>query len=401
MASCWCGCCCKTVLLLLGYVLLIRYFQRECFWCWANEWETQCGHPELPANHSGIKVIAAGWPKTGTWTLSSALARLGYNSYHSQEFLAQIWTPLADDYWMRPENGGRKSKTRLSGTMFPTWPWDMRETPGQKAPWPLDDLTVLRNMKLESLAAKTSKCRMEAIATDGLENIVPYLIDASPDVKVLLLDWRAHDGWMESLMNQHLWMSFITSIMELFYGSLHFLPWGLLVKLIDPLVNNDIEYLLSRGAPPFIQECPLGVMLWHPFIKNRHIFSHYAMGLSPLHTKDVSEEDFKGFFKAISEKVPAKNVMSWDFKSKGWEELCDFLEVDQCPDNGKIKTEPNGYTDIWRKSGGRGWKFNCDEPFVLIPLYLVLHWINWKVYTGIVVTLPGLLFWGRGREKAD
>eukprot|EP00931_Biecheleriopsis_adriatica_P002392 TRINITY_DN10319_c0_g1_i1.p1 TRINITY_DN10319_c0_g1~~TRINITY_DN10319_c0_g1_i1.p1 ORF type:complete len:404 (+),score=45.08 TRINITY_DN10319_c0_g1_i1:41-1252(+) len=403
MASwCSCGCrCCTWLLLLLGYVLLIRYCQHACVWCWANEWETRCSHPELPRNHSGIKVIAAGWPKTGTWTATVALSRLGYNTYHSQEFLAQVWSPLADDYWMRPENGGRRSRTTISGAMLPTWPFALEAIPGQKVPWPLDDLTVLKSLNTEDLAASTSRCRMDAITTDGLENVVPHLIDASPDVKLILLDWRAYAGWSDSLMNQIFWFSFWTSVMELFYGSIHFLPWGLLVKLIDPFINNDIEKLLLSGAPPFIQECPLGVMLWHPFVKNRQIYSHMSMGLTPLNIRDVSEEEFHSFYATIRKKVRPENVMSFDFKKQGWEELCDFLQVKECPERGKIQTAPNGYTDMFRKTGGRGWKFNCDEPVVLLPLYLVLHWINWKVYRSIVVTLPTMLLGKLAREKTD
>merc|ERR1712187_618 len=135
--------------------------------------------------------------------------------------------------------------------------------------------------------------------------------------------------------------------------------------------------------------------------KNRRIFSHYAMGLGGMDLLAPRvEETFKALFQRLRQRLNPSNIMSWDFKTKQWEDLCAFLNIKDCPEKGRLKTEPNGYTDLLR-NGGRGWDFNCDEPVILIPLYLVLHWVNFKIFRTIILTLPcGLLRRGI-REKAD
>merc|ERR1712083_330316 len=141
---------------------------------------------------------------------------------------------------------------------------------------------------------------------------------------------------------------------------------GLVVKAIDPFINNDIQKMLRTGGPPFIQSCPVGVMLWHPFAKNRQINAHWVMGLSDTLDRSMDEAKFNALFDRVKQRVSPENILAWDFKTKGWEDLCKFLNVNECPSMGKLKTVPNGYTDLF-KNGGRGWEFNCDEPFILIP----------------------------------
>merc|ERR1712159_199489 len=116
-----------------------------------------------------------------------------------------------------------------------------------------------------------------------------------------------------------MWHGLIMIFMDLFYASLQFLPYGLVVKAIDPLINNDIEKLLKTGGPPFIQKCPIGVMLWHPFVKNRGIIAHWSLGLGHWSRE---KEDFYGLFEEVKAKVPASRLLSFDFKKQGWEDLC-------------------------------------------------------------------------------
>jgi len=390
-------CSLRCCLLFPVYVLLSLYINCKGVWRWANEWDIQCEHPPLAGNQSGLKVVLAGWAKCGTWTLSHALGQLGYNAYHSQEFNYHVWSPIADEYWMRPENGGRRSKI----VTIPTLPFAMQPnaTDPSALPFPSEDWEVLKNMKTETLARGLSKCRVDAVALDGIQNLHEAVIDASPGVKVLMLDWRTFEKWDASMVFQGKSMVPIQLFFDVvFYSSLHFLPWGLLVKAIDPLINNDIEKLLKTGGPPFIQKCPVGVMLWHPFAKNRQIYSHWMMGLG-FTKQQRDEKEYYALFEKVRKKVPESNILSWDFKTKGWEDLCTFLNVKDCPKKGKLKTEPNGYTDLFR-NGGRGWEFNCDEPFILAPLYICLHWVNFKLFITIL-TLPGLLLRSGSREKND
>jgi len=359
-------------------------------WQWANEWDIECQHQPLPVNQSGVKVILAGWAKSGTWTMSASLGKLGLNSHHSQEFLAHVWSPLADDYWLRRSN----RKTSVSTAFH----WPLIKALGGEIP--NDNLAVFEDLTTERLAERVSRCRVDAVALDGLAPMHLPLIKASPDVKVIMLDWRDYDGWLKSMANQENSMAIAVIFMHFFYNSLQFLPWGLLVKAIDPFINNDIEKLLKTGGPPFIQECPLGVMLWHPFVKYRQIYSHWSCPLSMDPPPNPEKPDFERLFKTVREAVPEKNILSWNFKTKGWEDLCGFLDIKNCPFQGRLKTEPNGYTDLWR-NGGRGWDFNCDEPFALIPVYIVLHIINFKIFTAVLYGLIGLLRGLVPKTKAD
>lgn len=390
--ACSCGCCCKYLVLTIVYFRLIYEATVRGIWRWANEWDVTCQHSPLPVNQSGIKIMLAGWAKSGTWTMSHALTELGYNAYHSQQFNLHVWSPLADEHWMRVTNGSRRS---INAGVWPTFFGEIRSS---------DDYDVLAHLKPEALARQISKCRVDAIACDGIERAHEPILDVSPGIKVIMLDWREWEGWKKSMDNQNKSMAIILLFMELFYAALHFLPWGLLVKAIDPLIGNDINKLLTSGAPPFTETCTLGVMLWQPFVKNRQIFSHWAMGLGMTAEASENEETFKSLFTRIKQRVPAENVMHWNFKNKGWEDLCAFLEVKDCPYAGKVKTEPNFYTDTLRNGIGRGWKGNCDEPFALIPLYLVLHWINFKLLTAVVscvLVVPRYLLRLGGREKQD
>lgn len=359
-------------------------------WQWANEWDIECQHQPLPVNQSGVKVILAGWAKSGTWTMSASLGKLGLNSHHSQEFLAHVWSPLADDYWLRRSN----RKTSVSTAFH----WPLIKALGGEIP--NDNLAVFEDLTTERLAERVSRCRVDAVALDGIAPMHLPLIKASPDVKVIMLDWRDYDGWLKSMANQNDSMAIAAIFMHFFYNSLQFLPWGLLVKAIDPFINNDIEKLLKTGGPPFIQECPLGVMLWHPFVKYRQIYSHWSCPLSMDPPPNPEKPDFERLFKTVREAVPEKNILSWNFKTKGWEDLCGFLDIKNCPFQGRLKTEPNGYTDLWR-NGGRGWDFNCDEPFALIPVYIVLHIINFKIFTAVLYGLIGLLRGLVPKTKAD
>mmetsp|Transcript_102260 Transcript_102260/g.228456 ORF Transcript_102260/g.228456 Transcript_102260/m.228456 type:complete len:393 (+) Transcript_102260:78-1256(+) len=386
------GCCCK----IYAYFALSIYINYKGVWRWANEWDIECEHPPLPVNQSGVKVLLAGWAKSGTWTLSHALGKLGYNAYHSQEFNFHVWSPIADEYWMRPENGGRRSKNSVLWTL--PFVFTPNENP-VSLPFPQDDLQVLRELKPQTLAQRISKCRVDTIALDGIDPLHEPVLDVSPDAKVVMLDWRSHAEWTTSMEKQEVRQPATMFVMEFFYSSLHFLPWGLLVKAVDPFINNDIEKLLKNGAPPFIQKCPLGVMLWHPFAKNRQIYSHWFMGLGGT-TLEINETRYNSLFERIRQRVLANNILNWDFKTKGWDELCAFLDIKDCPEKGKMKTEPNTYTDLL-KNGGRGWENNCDEPAVFIPMYLVFHWINWKVFTIVFFTLPGHLCRRSVRAKTD
>ncbi|CAE7352394.1 ACC1 [Symbiodinium pilosum] len=60
-------------------------------WHFLTEQPPGCAHEELPGNQSGVKVIVAGFAKSGTRTICHALNDIGINAYHSEDFHFLPW----------------------------------------------------------------------------------------------------------------------------------------------------------------------------------------------------------------------------------------------------------------------------------------------------------------------
>lgn len=384
--------CCATLFFFLLYLFVANFLKMSHFWGWANDWEMECKYPPLPVNRSGVKVLIGGFAKTGTWSMTSTLFELGLKkSFHNQEFMLHVFSKIADRYWMQPENGGRQSRNwhhlnmidqgkKLTGGQVGTVAAD-------KAGMLPDSSQVLEHTSTETLAEYTSKCQIDSIAFDGIEHLYWPMYKASPDAKVILLDWRSYDSWQHSMARfGPKWLLTVVLTGQL-YGSIFGLPWGLALKAVDSVTGRQIENMLTTAGPAFLQECPVPVALWQTFINQRRIVSHWIMGLHWVHTR----EEYEQFYADVRKATPPERLLRWNFKKNTYEDLCNFLDIKPCPKSGKLRHVPNMYA--WEPG------LICDEPIWLAPVYLLLHWINWKVYCALFLGLWRILRRLAGKSK--
>eukprot|EP00913_Durusdinium_trenchii_P021064 g19795.t1 len=103
------------------------------------------------------------------------------------------------------------------------------------------------------LMEKIGRCRMEAIALDGLETLFDPLAKANPDAKVIMMNWRTFRQWRNSLD------TFVHKLTVMVYhniitgSSLGLLPWLALLQPLDRLSGGHVEHLLRSGGPPITE----------------------------------------------------------------------------------------------------------------------------------------------------
>jgi len=341
-------------------------------WSRVVELPYECEHPTLPVNQSGVKVLVAGLAKSGTRTLSRSLYQIGYDhSYHSEEFGMFFFANLADKYWLR-QNGGHWSQLPKPGTLHNT---------------NTQDLEVLRGTSPEELAAALSRCRVDAIALDGIEQIFWPVYDVSPDAKVVLLNWRTFKEWRTSLEAFVPLLMLELLIMGTFGTAMTVLPWGALLHVIDPLLmGRKIEKMMKSGGPPICQVYDTYTSMWHGIINGRRIATRWFSGINFTPGEEAGYDAWHADIKA---KVPKERLLEWDMRKHRFEDLCAFLEMPDCPRQGRLPRAPNVFL------------FAQDFPHVFfckMPMLALLHWINIKIFRKIF-TIPAMLV--RSRSKAD
>jgi len=318
--------------------------------------DTTCGHEPLPANQSGVKVLVAGFAKMGTRTLSRTLYELGMDhSYHGEEFLIHAWSQHSVDFWARPENGAR--------------------VPPTGAPWKksYSDLRVLRDTSPEKLAFLYSRCRVDAQAFDGIEELFWPTLAVSPGAKVIMLNWRTFTEATKSLKAfLFMFIPFIMS-MGLLDSSLVALPWGVFFPIVEYLSGNQIQEFLRSGGPPLNQYQWPYQMLWLRMVATARLTSHWFMGLCMWDR--MSDKKYAEFFAQIERVVPPEQRISFDPRKNTYEDLCKFLELKECKRSGKIPRAIN--------------MGNHERDFPLcfwtcVPIWLFFHWLNWRIVSFVL-----------------
>jgi len=360
--------CCSWLFFLLKLVLFIwisLVAKDWDLWHFMTQYPVGCAHDALPENQSGIKVLILGLAKSGTRTICHALNELGVRAYHSEDFHFLPWWDLVHE--LREEKGG--SYANLSQ------PYIARE---------LHTDEQLRSRLMQ----KISKCRMEAVALDGLELLMEPLAKANPTAKVIMLNWRTFPQWRKSLD-----VFTIKLIVMVFHNvisgsSLGLLPWLALLRPLDRLISGDVvEHVLRSGGPPITEVSGPLVWLYHQSMNHRR---QYECWQEPTTTIDPkTEEEFRSFYEKVDQYFPKEQVFEWDPRKNTLEELCQFLEISPCPKKGKVPKAINT------------WIFERDFPIAanaVIVLRIFLHWVNWKLF-GALLSL--LSFPCRKREKLE
>mmetsp|Transcript_34654 Transcript_34654/g.107672 ORF Transcript_34654/g.107672 Transcript_34654/m.107672 type:complete len:409 (+) Transcript_34654:60-1286(+) len=369
-ASC-CGCLCTCwswFLLVVVYWVWHAFFTAVMPWHMFEERTTECGHlkHDLPANNSGVRALVYGLSKTGTKTMIRSIYRLGFEqSYHSEDLSLHVWSGLADDYWLRPENGGRRSGPAngiYAGFGRPFEDLGLAYS---------NDTKVLQALKPEDLRNRLAGCRVNAIAFDGMEHLFWPIYDLSPDAKVLILDWRTFEEFhtSRSVFGQQL------LLLHIFGGvtsaSVHALPWIFLTQAIDRLTGSPGKKLMLRGGPPLGIETGFLPNLYLTPFSARRTLSHLYSGLKLFIYTKANYEDF---YKVPYERIPEERRMSWNMRKHGWKDLCAFLEVPakDCPGTGLLPNEAPNWFAAER-----------DSPYIFFSstaFYMILHMVNWYVY---------------------
>lgn len=348
---------CRVALLVWLYLSWAWFSYLVSLWSRFYETDWECDAPALPPNRSGVKVLVAGLAKTGTRTMSRALFQLGLeHSYHSEDFGLFLWGRYADRYWL-DKSGGRWSGTPI---------------PGFLNNFNLNDYEVLQNTSPEELAAATSRCRVDAIAFDGIEKLFLPMYAVSPGAKVIMLNWRSFAAWQQSIAAFAPLLMLEIFLMMSIHSSMSVLPWSAVLQLVDPLAGRRLERTMRAGGPPICQVYDWYISLFHGAVNFRRIASQWFSG-NQLYPE--TEDEYESYFKSIKDMVPSENLLEWNMVQHSFEDLCRFLEIANCTQNGRLPRAVNSFL------------FQRDFPAasaVTIPISLVCHWINVMIFKFIL-----------------
>ncbi|CAK9088359.1 unnamed protein product [Durusdinium trenchii] len=347
------------------YWSVVRHAKISDWWHFATEFPVGCAHPPLPGNHSGIKVLVLGLAKTGTRTICHALNELGVRAYHSEDFHFLPWWDFVHE---------QRAGKGVDGTHSVYLAQEMQK----------DDELASRLME------KIGRCRMEAIALDGLETLFDPLAKANPDAKVIMMNWRTFRQWRNSLD------TFVHKLTVMVYhniitgSSLGLLPWLALLQPLDRLSGGHVEHLLRSGGPPITEVGGPMVWLYHQSMNHRRQYECWTPPSTSIAPQ--TEEEYQDFYGKAKKYFSKEQIFDWDPRKNTLEELCNFLGIDPCIKKGKVPKAINT------------WIFERDFPIAanaVIVLRLFLHWVNWKLFDALL-SLP---FWfyraWRERPKVD
>lgn len=327
-----------------------------CWWTAFNPALTTCAHPPLPVNQSGLQVLVAGFAKTGTRTLSRTLYQIGYErSYHGEDFLQFVWHPHFKEHWAKPENGGH----RLAPIGLPWKPTDTGKV-------------LLEATPPEKLAELLSRCRVDALALDGIEHLFWHVYRVSPGVKVIVLNWRTFEEARKSFEQFAAvfvpWQVASTCLSS----ACGVLPWNVVFSVIEPLIGNPLLEYQRQGAPPSQQVMNPYVVMWSKACAFL-VGGHWWTGLSAW--PRMTKEAHAAFFKTVKWIVPPGDRMDFDPRKHTYEDLCRFLGMSECRRSGRIPRARN--------------VFNTEIDFlpttlITTPMLVYMHWVNYRVIKWIL-----------------
>jgi len=322
------------------------------------EFPEVCDHPPLPANTTGVRVMVAGLFKTGTKTMSRSLNEIGLRTYHSEDFsFWPMWDWAVQEWARRGPTNATFFKWDSFGAMIHSYPHRLGgETLGG-----------------ETLAQAVSKCRVDALAFDGLELFYAPLLKLSPDVKVIHLNWRSYAEWQSS-QEAFLPMLAITCLKCMYEtASLAALPWAGLLRLLDPLLGSPISSTIREGGPAVTHISPPLMYVYHQLVHPRRLWP--AWFVEPVTFAFPSnEEQYAQVAKDVQASVPPERLLSWDPRKGTFEELCAFVGVSPCPRSGRLP-RPNNVFPMERDFPVTG--------FLVCAVCIFFHWVNWRLVCGL------------------
>jgi len=354
---------CLSLIKLALYVACCLYTSHNRVFQPLFDFNTTCQGPEMQANSSGVQVLVAAFAKMGTRSMSRALYELGLeHSYHGEEFILHVWSQHAADYW-----AGRGGPPALG------LPW--RQTRG--------DREVLEATRPEELARLVSRCRVDAVAFDGVEELFWPVQRVSPTAKVLVLDWRTFDQAVESMDNFYDLLVPYLHLLTLLQSSLSALPWPLLFHVAEPALGEPLRTFLRSGGPPVNQVQSVYVGLWLRAMGATRSSNHWFGGLSGWGRAEEEGLDvsgrrvFEGFFERVRQEIPPERRLHFDVRKDTYEDICRFLGLSPCLRSGRLPRA--------RNLGNQ--EFDFPLQFLVHMLAcLLLHLVNWRIFSGVLAS---------------
>jgi len=369
---------------LAAYLSVTVVFSSFNVWNWLYEpmgHDCQFNEP-LPANNSGVKVLVYAFGKTGTTSMGFTLHRLNLNMWKGPEFKSRLWAPFADEYWRNPESGGG---------MFP---WQRLATAGPPAYYPgtfkllemrkrqHPDHEALEKLPRlgERLAERLSRCRVEALAFDGHDLLFWPIYEASPDARVIMLNWRTWREWSRSGEKFGWRLRFYRISQGTLSMGMSVLPYNALVlPAWDALMGNRLLRTVSTGRSWKYEEhdtVALSTLNHGEF--ERRVIQHMNL----VHTVH-SQEDYNAFWEEGKRRIPKERLLEFNMKRNTVRDLCDFLQIesDLC-DSGLLPNE---------QIIGRQQMKKPLRALAVIPYFFFCQWASWKATFSALGCLLGVV----------
>merc|ERR1712050_565633 len=130
-----------------------------------------------------------------------------------------------------------------------------------------------------------SKCRVEAMAFDGINQLFWPIYEMSPGVKVIVLNWRTHQEIKASSSSFGRGLYWSLFLLNLLVISIHILPWNAFVlPILDPLFGSPIDDHMRNGKPfheglfNSMGHEPFVLCIWRLQLTERRQCQHWSSG---------------------------------------------------------------------------------------------------------------------------
>jgi len=200
-----------------------------------------------------------------------------------------------------------------------------------------------------SVATPISRCRVEALSLEPMLDLVPLVVEASPDAK-FVLTWRDYPSWQRSSLTAFSKDVGFSTVMATLSSGFNLLPW---MHALDSMVGC-VSRLHAAGAP-FLGQGEGNVLAYilHYMFPMYLEFNVFHRGTLKI---NGTEEAYLAHLDEIRRLVPRDRLLEFDVARHGWAELANFLGDGVSPPAGRP----------FPRTRRRGSRFH-DEPLSKNP----------------------------------
>lgn len=286
----------------------------------------QCSYAPRADNTTGLKVIIAGMSKTGTSTTARAVHTLGFKSWHGIDWKKHIMIRGTDEFWRLPENGGHGDPTEIQTVRAPAYTgstlWALRHPSNLP-----ENLYTAKD-----IGRRVSRCRVDSTTFDGHELYTMPVIKASPDAKVIMLNWRTFEERQRSGMKFNRMENGLTFLYGYFINPSHLVPYmRALIPIAELISGGGSERIFRQGmslTEGMWEVPPLQRFSHNLAVKsfnNRWVFKNRFM--TGAGVDFPTSQAYDQYWSDVREAVPSERLFEWDMRRHTFEDLCGFLGV--------------------------------------------------------------------------